>query len=126
MQIEERWKELIAQHPQDTQKVHLIWQTIDKLKRSLYFGEDPENIRCYDKMPEEVKREWVQLIYGSNDRFNVAHLDRLIRILGHPELKVPFREKSSKAIMQLKALAETMSALERNTNFLIHQVLNGG
>jgi hypothetical protein len=126
MQIEERWKELLDRYPQDSQKAHLIWKTIDRLKKSLYFGEDPKNIRQYNKIPEEIKQEWVHLIYGSSDRFNVSHLDRLVQLLGHPELKIPYREKAAKAIIQLKALAETMNALESNTNFLIHQVLNGG
>jgi hypothetical protein len=126
MQIEERWKELLQRYPQDSQKAQLIWKTIDRLKQSLYFGKDPKIIMRYNKIPDEVKQEWIHLIYGNNDRFNVSHLDRLIQILGHPDLKIPYREKATKAIIQLKALAETMNTLESNTNFLIHQVLNGG
>lgn len=125
MQIEERWKELFNKCPQDDHKRTMIWQTIDKLRKSLYFGQDPDNIANYDKIPEELKREWVSLIYRNTDRFDPSALKRLIKILGNPVLTIPSREKSKKTLTQLKALAETMSQLERNTNFLLREVLNG-
>lgn len=49
----------------------------------------------------------------------------MIRILGQPVLDIPSREWSRKILTQLKALADTMNNLERNTNFLLRQVLNG-
>ena len=125
MQIEERWKELLNKCPQDDHNRRMIWQTIDKLKKSLYFGQDPDNIANYDKIPDELKWEWVNLIYGNTDHFDPSALERLIKILGNPVLNIPCREKSKKTLTQLKALAETMSQLERNTNFLLREVLNG-
>jgi hypothetical protein len=125
MQIEERWKELLNKCPQDEEKRAMIWQTIDRLKKSLYFGQDPDNIANYDKIPEDLKREWVNLIYGNTDHFDPSALERLITVLGNPAIAIPSREKSKKILTQLKALAETMSQLERNTNFLLREVLNG-
>ena len=125
MQIEERWKELLNKYPQDDHKRSMIWQTIDRLKKSLSFGQDPDSIANYDKIPEELKREWVNLIYRNTDHFNPSALERLIEMLGNPVLTIPSREKSRKTLTRLKALAETMSQLERNTNFLLRQVLNG-
>jgi len=125
MQIEKRWKELLNKCPQDEQKRGMIWQTIDRLKKSLYFGQDPDNIANYDKIPEDLKWEWVNLIYGNTDHFDPSALERLITLLGNPVLTIPSREKSKKILTQLKALAETMSQLERNTNFLLREVLNG-
>ena len=103
----------------------MIWQTIENLKRSLSFGQDPNILSGYNKIPEGLKNEWVELVYGNTDSFEDSHLDRLIKILADPELNVPSQEKSRKTLIQLKALAETMDQLERNTNFLLHQVLNG-
>jgi len=125
-QIEERWRDLLSKYPPDDEKVRMIWQTIDKLKRSLHFGQDPDIISDYNKIPEDLKKEWVNLIYSNTDSFNASVLDRLIKILGNPALKIPSRQRSKKTFTQLKALAETMNQLEQNTNFLLRQVLNGG
>jgi len=125
MQIEERWKNLLHRCPQDDHKIRMIWQTIDRLKKSLYFGQNSDSIAGYDKIPEELKLEWVNLIYANTDHFNPSVLDGLIKILANPFLAIPSRERSKKTLTQLKALAETMSQLERNTNFLLRQVLNG-
>jgi hypothetical protein len=126
MQIEERWKNLVDEYPLDEEKRKIIWETIDKLKKSLYFGRDPDIIKRYNKIPEAVKQEWTHLIYGNSERFNASVLERLITVLGNPSLNIPSRERSRKILTQLKALAETMNQLEQNTNFLLRQVLNGG
>ncbi len=104
----------------------MIWQTIDNLKKSLYFGKDPDIVANFNQIPEELKWEWVNLIYRNNDRFNASVLEKLIRVLGNPALNIPSRERSQKSLTQLKALAETMNQLEKNTDFLLYQVLNGG
>jgi hypothetical protein len=124
MQVEQRWKDLLEKFPQSEERVGAIWQAIGKLKQSLYLGKNPEVIRLYDKMPDELKTEWVDLIYRNIDRFDPIMLDSLIRILKNPAIAVPSREKSRKSLIQMKALAENMSQLERNTNFLLRQVLN--
>ncbi|MFC1867946.1 hypothetical protein ACFL0H_07430 [Thermodesulfobacteriota bacterium] len=124
MQIEDRWKELLNRYHQADDKKNMIWQAIDELKRSLRFGQDPEVIAGYKKMPDDLKKQWVGLLYENVVKFNAPVLDGLISILHNPALNVPSQEKSRKKLMQLKALAETMNQLERNTNFLLHQVLN--
>lgn len=125
-QIERRWRELLGRLPQDSKKQAIILKTIDRLKQALYFGQKPESIAKYDKIPEDTKLELVELLYRDNDHFDASSLERLIEILENSELNIPSRERSKKTLTQLKALAETMSQLERNTNFLLHQVLNGG
>jgi hypothetical protein len=125
MQVETRWRNLLQHYPQDNQLSNQVWKTIDRLKKSLHFGKDPEVLACYDKIPEGVKREWVFLIYGNNNRFDAGSLERLIEILGEPVINIPAREKTRKSLIQLKALAEIMNNLERNTNFVLRQVLNG-
>ena len=125
-QIEEQWRFLLNQCPQEECKDRMIWETIDKLKKSLYFGQNPDIVSRYDKIPEEVKWEWVDLLYKDNDSFNAEVLKRLIKVLENPVLVIPLREKSKKTLTQLLVLAETMSTLEQNTNFLLGEVLNGG
>jgi len=125
MQIEERWRDLLYECPQDDHKREIVWKTIDKLKKSLHFGQDPNIIAKYNKIPQELKQEWVNLMYRNNDKFDDSALDRLIKVLDNSALTIPSREKSRKTLTQLKALAQTMSQLEQNTNFLLDRVLNG-
>jgi len=125
MRIEKRWKDLLYECPQDNTTQKRIWQTIDKLKKSLYFGQNSESVLKYNKIPEELKLGWIELLYQNNDRFDALVLEKLIKILDDPTLTIPSRERSKKALTQLKILAETMSQLEQKTNFLLHQVLNG-
>lgn len=125
MQIEGRWDDVISQYPQYESRRFRIWQEIARLKQSLQFGQDQNIISNYHRMPNDLTREWVDIIYSNLESFNPHFLDRLIDILNNPNLDIPSRERSRKTLIQLKALAETMNQLERNTNFLLHQVLNG-
>jgi len=126
MQIKERWNDLLNKFPHDDQREKLVWGNIDKLKKSLYFGQNPDIVDSYKEIPEEIKREWVKLIYSNDDSFNNSSLGRLINILDNSNINIPYQEKSKKSLKQLKALRDTMHQLERNTNFLLYQVLNGG
>ena len=125
-QIEERWKQLLQRYPQGDEKERTIWRTIDRLKKSLYFGRDPEILSGYGKVPDEVKREWVSLLYSNSDHFDGSHVERLINMLSNPDVDIPSRERSRKRLIQLKALAETIGQLEQNTNFMLREVLKGG
>jgi len=126
MQIETKWQDFLNSYKkQCDEKRVLIPQAIEELKKSLHFGCEPEIIADYDRIPEDLKQEWVSIIYEDIEAFNPSTLERLIIILSNPSLNIPSRERSRKILIQLKALAETMNQLERNTNFLLSQVLNG-
>ncbi len=125
MQIENRWRQVFEETGADEAGQREVATLIERLKASLRYGLEPEVIDSYDKLPESLKQEWVDLLYHQNNRFDARSLDRLIRILEQPVLDIPSRERSRKILTQLKALAETMDNLERNTNFLLRQVLNG-
>jgi hypothetical protein len=125
MQIQARWRHFLEGFPLDEEQEKAVWQSIETLKKSLYFGKDPDVVERYEKIPRELKKEWVDLIYHNSDHFDPGMLEALIRILGNPAIDIPSREKSKKTLIELKALAENMNQLERNTNFLLRQVLNG-
>ena len=126
MQIVTRWKNLLGKCPHDRHTEEMIWQTLDRLKKTLHYGYDHDSIGTYDRIPDDIKMEWVQLLYSNNDHFDGLALERLIAILDNPVLEIPSRERSRKTLVQLKALAETIRKLEENTNFVLGQVLNGG
>jgi hypothetical protein len=126
LQIQERWKDLLVRAPLDERTTRRIWQAIEKLKRALYFGRNPEVVAGYSGIPRELKEEWVEAIYSNVDGYGDATIERLIRLLANPALPIPSRERSRRMLTQLKVLAENMDQLERNTNFLLRHVLNGG
>jgi hypothetical protein len=126
MQIEARWSDFMTTYKKQINgERDIIHHGIDELKRSLQFGMTPEIIADYKQLPDEVKNEWVSLLYDDFEGFNAPLLERLIYILSSSSLNIPSQERSRKSLVQLKVLAETMRQLERNTNFLLHQVLNG-
>jgi hypothetical protein len=126
MQIEQRWKDLFLRFPQKAEVRERTMQAIENLKLALHYGEDFEIIKSYRRIPQDVKQEWVNLIYSNTDRFNGSSLQELIQILSNPHLGIPSQERSRRVLTQLRVLAENMSQLEKNTNFLLREVLNGG
>lgn len=126
LQIEERWKNLLARSSLGRERQEEVWQNIEALKKSLTFGGEPEVIAQYQKISDEIKHEWVQLIYREDDHFDPSEIEKIITILMHSGIEIPSRVRSRKTLAQLKALAETVKQLEQNTNFLLRQVLNGG
>lgn len=125
MQIADKWNELISKRPVLENHANEINREIDKLKRSLYLGCDPQILASYREMPDSLKKEWVDLIYRNTDRVDLPLLNRLVQILEDPSLNLPYKEKSKKTIHRLKALAEIMGQLEQSTNVVLRQVLNG-
>jgi hypothetical protein len=125
MQIEERWEELLHKNLLDEESAKEIYQYVDQLKKSLYLGRDPDILETYNSIPENLKREWVDLIYRNTDRIDFQLLDRLIHILQESSLGLPYQEKSRKSLIRLKGLAEIIGQLEEKTNAVLRQVLNG-
>ncbi|MEJ2586215.1 MAG: hypothetical protein P8165_01265 [Deltaproteobacteria bacterium] len=125
MQIEQKWNSLIHKGLFDEDRVNQILQEIGHLKRSLALGRDQEVLRAFDRIPEPLKREWVDLLYGETDRFDLNVIERLIQILDDSYLDLPYKDKSRKSLTRLKALAEIMGQLEQSTDTVLHEVLNG-
>ncbi len=125
MQIEEKWDELLNSAQKGDDIRNEVYRGIEELKRSLRFGNDPTVVSEFKGLPEEQKTRLAGILYNEEESLNTPVLDKLIELLNDPLLPLPSRERSRKRIVQLKALWETMNQLERNTNFLLHQVLNG-
>jgi len=126
MQIEARWSDFLLSYGKHSNgERELIRNGIDELKKSLEFGMEPGVIAGYKRVPDDLKNEWVRLLYDDAEGYNAAAIERLIEVLSDSSLNIPSRDRSRRTLIQLKYLAETMSQLERNTNFLLHQVLNG-
>ncbi len=125
MQIQEKWEELLGKSPVDEETRKEVNHRIDQLKRSLYLGKDPDILAAHNKLPQDLKDEWIHLIYSNTDRVDFQFLDRLIYILQGPSLGLPYQEKSRKSLVRLKGLAEIIGQLEEKTNAALRQVLNG-
>lgn len=125
MQIEEKWNTLIRMGLIEEEKVGAVREEIKNLKRSLYLGKDPDILSANNKFPESLKTEWVDLLYKDTEVFDLELLDRLIHILDDPYFDFPYRDKSKKSLVRLKAVAETMGQLEVSTNVVLREILNG-
>lgn len=123
MQVEEKWGELLDLAGADYEIRGRVKEMIDETRKTLGFGCSPEYTELLMGMPEALKKRWVGLLYKEIGCMKDPAIDQLVSILGNPEINIPGQGKSRKALLQLKALAETMAQLERNTNFLINQVL---
>ena len=125
MQIEERWDKLLCKMPVDETQTKEIRRRINDLKRSLNLGKDQNILDTFNEIPESLKKEWIDLIYSNIDCVDFQFLESLIRILGNPSLNLPYQERSRKCVIRLKALAEIMGQLEKDTNVVLREVLNG-
>ena len=125
MQIEEKWNTLIRMGLVAEEKVRAVREEIANLKRSLYLGKDPGILSTNNKLPGPLKTEWVDLLYRDTEVFDLQLLDRLIHILDDPYFDFPYRDKSKKSLIRLKAVAETMGQLEDSTNVVLREILNG-
>lgn len=125
MQIEDRWNFLIREGGLEEKTVAAVRSQIDILKRSLYLGKTPEVLATYNSIPEAVKNEWVDLLYEESDAVDLKSVHRLVEILESSHLDLPFRDKSLKSLLRLKAIAEIIGQMEEKTNVVLREVLNG-
>ena len=125
MQIEEKWNTLIRMGLVAEEKVRAVREEIANLKRSLYLGKAPDILSANNIFPGPLKTEWVDLLYRDTEVFDLQLLDRLIHILDDPYFDFPYRDKSKKSLIRLKAVAETMGQLEDSTNVVLREILNG-
>jgi len=124
MQIEGRWNNLLNRRRLPEEQVSMIRNLIENLKSSLYIGKASELLCNCSMIPGVLKEDWVNLIYSNTDRVDFPFLEALIHFLGDPRLCLPYREKSRKSLIRLKALAQIMDELEKNTNVVLREVLD--
>jgi len=125
MRIERKWIEFISKNEVEEKLEEAAFQHIEELKRSLSLGKDPLILAAYGEMPEGKKREWVDLIYSEMESVDFQFLDHVVRVIDDPLLNLPYKYKSKKSLLRLKALAEIIYRLEEDTNVVLTGVLNG-
>ena len=125
MKIEDKWNNLIHDGKIDAKQAKVVYREIEALKKSLSLGENPELLSAYDHLPEDLKTEWVNLLYRDTDVFSLQRLNRLIDLLNDAHINLPHREKSRESLIRLKAVADIFGQLEEKTNVVLREVLNG-
>jgi len=98
---------------------------IDNLKKSLYLGKSLDVLAAYNSIPEQIKTEWVDLLYQNSDAVDLERVDRLVHVLESSCLNLPYKDKSIKSLVRLKAVAEIIGQMEEKTNVVLREVLNG-
>lgn len=124
MQVGERWERLLEGLGPENAEAAEARHQMERLRRSLYVGMDQVALAAYEDVPEPVKGEWVSLLYADLDRMDLGFVDKVVELLGNGALRLPHLEKSRKTLMRLKAVAETMAELEKDTNRVLREVLN--
>jgi hypothetical protein len=119
------WDDLLSRHSGDERSREKVLQGVARLKQSLQVGADPAAIAAYTEMPDQLKMRWVDLMTKHLDSLDLDLLDRFIDVLGDKDLALPFQAKARKSLKHLKALAESMYQLEKQTNTVLREVLNG-
>lgn len=124
MQIEVRWERLLERIGKESPLAAEARRHIEGLRRSLYLGMDPAALAAYGGIPEEQKKEWVDLLYSDMESMDFKLLNAVVAFLGRGTLRLPYLEKTRKSLIRLKAVAETMAELEKDTNRVLREVLN--
>ena len=125
MKIEDKWHALIHKEMIDEKQAKMVRNEIEDLNKSLYLGENPDLLAGYDKLPESIKTEWVDLLYKDNDVLSLHRLNRLVELLNEHRFNFPHKEKSRESLIRLRAMAEIFGQLEEKTNVVLREVLNG-
>ncbi len=124
-QIEERWNRILYENgPESKQYENEVKRGIEKLKKSLYIGKDPDLLSKYKGIPENLKKEWTDLIYRDIEYPDPEFLEKVSKLLEDKTLNLPYQEKARKSLIRLKALLEIISELEHNINVILKQVMN--
>ncbi len=125
MRIEEKWEKLLSRFPAEENIRSQVSDNIHKLRKSLYFGKDPELIAAFPDVAPTLKERWAELIYREAGGNNLGFLDEIVLFLEDPHFHLPHQVKSKKTLVRLKALTDVVVQLESKANVVLREVLNG-
>lgn len=125
MRIEEKWEKLLSRFPMEEQIRSQVSDNMDKLRKSLYVGKDPELIAAFADVPQPLKERWADLIYKETGGNDLGFLQEIVQFLEDPQFHLPHQVKSKKSLARLKALADVVVQLEAKANVVLREVLNG-
>ena len=125
MRIEEKWEKLLSRFPIGENIRNQVFENIHKLKKSLYFGKDPELMAAFSDVASPLKERWAELIYRETGGNDLGLLHEIVLFLEDPQFHLPHQVKSRKSLVRLKALADVIVQLEVKANVVLREVLNG-
>jgi len=97
-------------------------ELMDVQKKFLTFSLPPKRGVAWVDM--QIEKRWTRLLENLSEESELA--TQVINILNDPCLNLPFQEKSRKSLVHLKTLFQIMNQLEKSTNAVLQQLLNGG
>jgi len=98
---------------------------LEKLKRSLALGQDPDLAGRIGHIPRSLVEEWVRLSYVDFTADRLRLLDDLLRFLENPALPVARRLQIRKSLQSLKVLVEIIPEMEEKANRMIQSLRYG-
>ena len=125
MRIEEKWEKLLSEIPAGEDIRSRVAEDIANLKKTLYFGKDPELVAAFSDVASPLKERWIDLIYRETGGNDLELLHEMVLFLEDPQFHLPHQVKSRKSLVRLKALADVVVQLEVKANVVLREVLNG-
>ncbi len=123
--IRPRWNKLLSESPLWLPVESEILELLDRLQDAIWIGTTEALAGNVKHIPEDLRDAWRRLAYVDFTVEKVPMLDEIIRLLDHPDLKIPHRLQTKKILTSLKVLAEMIPDVEERANRIICSLRNG-
>ncbi len=123
--IRPRWNKLLGESPLWVSAESEILELLNRLQEAIWIGTTEACAGQVKHIPEDLRETWRRLAYVDFTVEKVPMLDEIIRLLDHPDLKIPHKLQSKKILTSLKVLAEMIPDVEERANRIICSLRNG-
>ncbi|MDR3556785.1 MAG: hypothetical protein P4L55_18690 [Syntrophobacteraceae bacterium] len=123
--IAPKWQELLLESDAWEESREEIGSLLERLKISLWLGTNEKLAHRLAHLPDDLKAVWPKLAYMEFTVDKLTELERIIKFLDHPDLKIPHKQQTKKILTSLKALVEIIPEMEEKTNRIIFSLRNG-
>jgi hypothetical protein len=124
--IRPKWRKLLLESNAWDNRQEEIQALLGRLQDVMWVGTNEELTRKMVHLPEDLKASWPRLAYTDFTVDKLVVLDEILKLLDHPELKIPHKQQTKKVLTSLKALVEMIPEVEERTNRIILSLKNGG
>lgn len=123
--IRPKWQQLLLESDRWEASREEVAELLEKLERRIWLGYDKALVNQMEHLPEDLKTLWPTIAYVDFNVDKMTVLDDILRLLEHPNLKIPHKYQSRRILTALKALAEIIPEIEKRANRIMFSLKNG-